>query len=94
LTLFFICHRAAQRAQRVKFSLSLVKPNVWRKLPHWLIWYGTAGTTPMIRILLATEIFYIFATDALLTKVEGAGRGHRDIRHEKAQKFLTLIYAD
>jgi hypothetical protein len=44
--------------------------------------------------IFATEIFYIFATDAVLSKVEGAHRGHRDMRHEKAQKFLTLIYAD
>jgi hypothetical protein len=28
--------------------LSLVKPNVWRKLPHWVIWYGTAGTTTRV----------------------------------------------
>ena len=56
----------------------------------------------MIWIFLATEIFYIFATDAVpstgsgqaLSKVEGAHRGHRDIRHEKAQKFLILIYTD
>jgi len=41
----------------------LVKPNCWRKLPHWVIWYGTAGTTPMIWIFLAAEIFYIFATE-------------------------------
>jgi hypothetical protein len=75
-------------------SLSLVKPNVWRKLPHWVIWYGTGGTTPMIRIFLATEIFYIFATEHPFDYAQGKLRGHRDIRHEKTQKFLTLIYAD